>query len=150
MKKTLLFVVPALCAAAGFAAAWALKSPSGPHASGVVSLEKAEAKKEAWGELAISHTGEVYACKDVLSAHVTLNPGQWPHPEHQHAEEEFCVLVEGEGVWYLNGKEIPAKKGDVFYVAPWDLHTMKNTGTKPFVFYVAKFGAKGLPAPAKK
>jgi mannose-6-phosphate isomerase-like protein (cupin superfamily) len=149
MKKSLLLVVPALCAAAGFAAAWTLK-PSDPAASGVVSLAKAELKKEAWGELRISHTGETYNCKDVLSAHVTVNPGQWPHPEHQHAEEEFVVLVEGEGVWYLNGKEIPAKKGDVFYVAPWDMHTMKNTGTTPFVFYVAKLGGKGVPAPVKK
>ena len=41
MKKSLLFAVPALCAAAGFAAAWTLKTP-GPSASGVVSLEKAE------------------------------------------------------------------------------------------------------------
>ena len=149
MKKTLLFVVPALCAAAGFAAAWTLKSP-GPSTSGVVSLEKAVEKKTDWGGLRISHEGETYACKDVLSAHVTVNPGQWPHPEHQHAEEEFCVLVEGEGVWLLNGKEYPAKKGDVFYVAPWDMHTMKNTGTKPFVFYVAKWNGKGLAAPAKK
>ncbi|HEX7902187.1 MAG TPA: cupin domain-containing protein [Planctomycetota bacterium] len=147
MKKTLLFVVPALCAAAGFAAAWTLK---GPSASGVVSLEKAVEKKTDWGGLRISHEGETYACKDVLSAHVTVNPGQWPHPEHQHAEEEFCVLVEGEGVWLLNGKEYPAKKGDVFYVAPWDMHTMKNTGTKPFVFYVAKWNGKGVAAPEKK
>ena len=105
-----------LCAAAGFGAAWAVKP--GPNASSCVAWDKAEHKKTDWGELRISHTGEVYGGKDVLSAHVTLNPGQWPHPEHQHAEEEFCVLVEGEGVWILNGKEIPAKKGDVFYVAP--------------------------------
>ena len=149
MKKSLLFAIPVLCAAAGFAAAWSLK-PAGPATSGVVPLDKAVNKKTDWGELHISHEGETFNCKDVLSAHVTVNPGQWPHPEHQHAEEEFVVLVEGEGVWYLNGKEMPAKKGDVFYVAPWDMHTMKNTGTKPFVFYVAKFAGKGVPAPAKK
>jgi len=147
MGKLAAVVVSVLCAGAGFGAAWTLRAP---NPSGCIPWDKAEVKKTEWGELRISHTGEVYGGKDVLSAHVTLNPGQWPHPEHQHAEEEFCVLVEGEGVWILNGKEIPAKKGDVFYVAPWDMHTMKNTGKGPFTFYVVKWGAKGLPAPEKR
>ncbi len=151
MKKTMLVTAFALFAAVGFAAAWAVKPQAkGPNATGCVPWEKAEVKTEPWGGLRIAQTGETYGVKDLLSAHVTLAPGQEPHPPHQHAEEEILVLVEGEGVWILNGKETPARKGDVVYIAPWDMHGMKNTGTKPFVFYVAKWGYKGLPAPARK
>jgi mannose-6-phosphate isomerase-like protein (cupin superfamily) len=144
MKKAMVLAVPLLCAAGGFAAAWALRAPSaGPNATRCVAWDACDIKPVEWGELRTSHQGETFGVKDLLSAHATLKPGMEPHPPHQHAEEELLVLVEGEGTWILNGKEVPAKKGDVVYIAPWDMHGMKNTGTKPFVFYVAKWGYKG-------
>jgi mannose-6-phosphate isomerase-like protein (cupin superfamily) len=58
-------------------------------------------------------------------------------------------ITEGEGTWHLNGKDVPAKKGDVVYAAPWDFHGLTNTGSKPLTFFVVKWGAKGLKAPEK-
>jgi oxalate decarboxylase/phosphoglucose isomerase-like protein (cupin superfamily) len=43
-----------------------------------------------------------------------------------------------------------SSKSDIFYVGPWDMHTMKNTGSKPFVFYVVKWNGKGVQEPPKK
>ena len=63
----------------------------------------------------------------MLSGYVDLKPGQEPHPPHAHVDEEFLYLVEGSGTWFLNGKTIPAKTGDVLYTAPNDLHGIKNT-----------------------
>jgi hypothetical protein len=80
---------------------------------------------------------------------VTLKPGQAPHPPHQHAEEEFMILAEGSGIWTLDGKETPARKGDVLYAAPWTLHGLKNSGDTPLTYYMVKWSNKGVPAPAK-
>jgi hypothetical protein len=50
---------------------------------------------------------------------------------------------------HLNGKDVPAKKGDVVYAAPWDFHGLTNTGSTPLTFFVVKWGSKGLKAPEK-
>jgi hypothetical protein len=78
---------------------------------------------------------------------VTLKPGQEPHPPHRHAEEEFLILAEGTGTWHLDGKEIPARKGDVAYAAPGVMHGVKNTGDGPLTYYMVKWAGKGVKAP---
>jgi hypothetical protein len=80
---------------------------------------------------------------------VTLKPGHAPHPPHQHAEEEFMILTEGSGTWTLNDNEMPARKGDVLYAAPWALHGLKNTGDSPLTYYMVKWSNKGVPVPEK-
>ena len=55
------------------------------------------------------------------------------------------TIEEGSGVWHLDGRDIPAAKGDVIYCAPWALHGLKNTGTTPLVYFVVQFHAKGTP-----
>jgi endonuclease YncB( thermonuclease family) len=80
---------------------------------------------------------------------VTLKPGKAPHPPHQHAEEEFMILADGTGTWHLDGKEWPARKGDVVYAAPWIMHGLKNTSTGPLTYYMVKWNNKGVKAPGK-
>jgi quercetin dioxygenase-like cupin family protein len=80
---------------------------------------------------------------------VTLKPGQAPHPSHRHAEEEFMILAEGTGTWHLDGKEMPARKGDVVYAAPWIMHGLKNTSDAPLTYYMVKWNNKGVRAPEK-
>ena len=58
-------------------------------------------------------------------------------------------ITEGEGTWHLNDKDLPARKDDVVYAAPWDFHGLTNTGSKPLTFFVVKWGSKGLKAPEK-
>ncbi len=147
------FLVPVLLVGAGFGAAClvlpaASPAPAGPIPTSLWTLDRTEAKSFDWGEARLIHTAaETYGVKDCLVGHVTLKPGQTNHPPHRHGEEEFLVLVEGEGTWHLNGKDHPARKGDVVYTAPWDPHGITNTGTKPLTFFVVKWGYKGVPSP---
>ena len=54
------------------------------------------------------------------------------------------MVVEGRGTWSLNGRESPAKAGDIQYAAPWDMHGIKNTGRTPLRFVVWKWNSKGV------
>jgi quercetin dioxygenase-like cupin family protein len=123
----------------------------GPLATGVWPLDRVEVKTFDWGELRLCHMdAETHGVKNCLVGYVVLKPGKANHPPHQHAEEEFMEITEGEGTWHLNGKDHPAKKGDVVYAAPWDFHGLTNTGAKPLTFFVVKWGYKGVAAPEKK
>ena len=124
--------------------------PAGPIETAVWPLDKVESKKFDWGELRLCHmAAETYGTKDTLVGYVILNPGKENHAPHQHAEEEFMEITEGQGTWHLNGNDLPAKKGDVVYAAPWDFHGLTNTGSKPLTFFVVKWSSKGLKAPEK-
>ena len=83
----------------------------------------------AWGEFHKHFGGPTSATAEVLSGYLDLKPGQRAASAAPHVDEEFLYLVEGSGTWFLNGKTIPAKTGDVLYTAPNDLHGIKNTGT---------------------
>jgi mannose-6-phosphate isomerase-like protein (cupin superfamily) len=100
-----------------------------------------------WGTLYIYYQGETYGTKDVLTGVAVIKPGMEIHPPHQHAEEEYLMVTEGQGTWHLNGKDFSAQKGDMLYAAPWDIHGIKNTGTTPLTFVVWKWNAKGLAVP---
>ena len=114
-----------------------------PLKSGVVTAaQTVVADSGAWGEFHKHYGGPTSATADVLSGYLDLKPGQEPHPPHAHVDEEFLYLVEGSGTWFVNGKSIPAKAGDVLYTAPNDLHGIKNTGTTPLRFFVAKWRSK--------
>ena len=69
-----------------------------------------------------------------------------PQPPHQHADEEFQYVIEGEGTWSLNGKEQPLKAGDLMYTRPWDWHGIRNSGDRPLRFVVFKYRPRTTPA----
>lgn len=144
MHRTLLAVVAAFVAGFCFA-----RENAEPLKSGVITLKESKVAEAEWGRSQTAFTGETYGVKDMLTTHLVIKPGQEVHPPHQHAEEEFLLCVGGKGTWHLNGKEIEAKKGDVVYVAPWDMHGMKNTSDKDLTVFVVKWGYKGLDAPKK-
>ena len=128
-------------AAAGYAVG--LAQGSAPLKSGVLPMSKTTiADSGAWGTFHRHFAGATPATSDVLSGVLELKPGHEPHPPHTHADEEFLYLIEGSGEWFLNGKTIPAKAGDVLYPAPNDEHGIKNTGTTPLKFFVAKWRTK--------
>jgi len=102
---------------------------------------------EEWGVFVEYFSGESEGAKDILSGTATLNPGFEAHPPHRHAEEEFLMVIEGEGTWTLGDKDFPAKTGDMLYSAAWDLHGIKNTGDEPLTFVFWKWNSKGLPVP---
>jgi N-acyl-D-amino-acid deacylase len=115
----------------------------------LIRAEEAVPTRGPWGEWHRYFRGDTHGTKDMVVLAVTLKPGQAPHPPHQHAEEEFMILVEGTGTWTLDGKEMPARKGDVVYAAPWTMHGLKNTGDAPLTYYMVKWNNKGVQAPEK-
>ena len=137
----------ALTTAAGTAGAQAARSA--PKPSFITSIEDAKREDFEWGSLYTFDQGETYSATDGLAAVAVIKPGKQIHPPHQHAEEEYVIVAEGTGTWSLNGKERPAKAGDLQYAAPWDMHGITNTGTTPLRFFVWKWNGKGVP-PQKK
>ena len=120
-----------------------------PQPSAIISQQQASREDFDWGTLYTYYQGESYGTRDGLAAVAVIKPGQEIHPPHEHAEEEYLMVTEGEGTWHLNGEDRPAKAGDMQYAAPWDIHGIKNTGTVPLRFVVWKWNNKGVALPAQ-
>lgn len=112
-------------------------------------MDEAKRADHDWGSLHTYFEGESYGTRDALAAVAIIKPGQQIHPPHEHAEEEYLMVLEGSGTWHLNGKDRSAKAGDMLYAAPWDLHGIKNTGSQPLKFVVWKWNNKGVELPTK-
>jgi len=122
---------------------------AGPLKSQIVRWDDARANVADWGEMRRYFTGQTGATKNVLVAVAVVEPGKAVHKAHRHAEEEYLALVEGSGVWSLDGKEIPAKRGDILYAEPWVYHGLTNTGETPLIFIVVRYNGKGVAVPPK-
>ncbi|MBN4047265.1 cupin domain-containing protein [bacterium AH-315-P13] len=78
-------------------------------------------------------------------------------PEHKHNKtEEIAYFLSGKGIaiTYENGKRIetPVKEGYVWYTAPGEYHSFKNTGNEPLklVFAIIPNDKDGLLSFFKK
>ncbi len=114
----------------------------------VLTVGTAKTTPEEWGTFVEYFAGETAGVSDLLSGTATINPGLEIHPPHRHAEEEFLMVIEGQGEWTVGEEVFPANKGDMIYAAAWDLHGIKNTGEEPLTFVFWKWNSKGLPVPA--
>lgn len=143
----------AAIAAVSFAAGtlWAQKPEKPPLESRIYSARDARTSKGEWGEIRIytEDATPTFGTDSLLTASLTFLPGKQLQPPHQHPDEEFQYVVEGEGTWSLNGREQPLHAGDLMYTKPWDWHGIRNSGDQPLKFFVFKFRARGVPAPAK-
>ena len=120
-----------------------------PLKSGIVSFDDAPAHQADWGEMRRYFTGETAGTKDVLTAVAIVKPGKAVHRAHRHAQEEYLILVEGSGTWSLDGKESPAKRGDILYTEPWVYHGLTNTSSEQLIFVVVRFNSKGVTIPPR-
>ncbi|HEY8548413.1 MAG TPA: cupin domain-containing protein [Vicinamibacterales bacterium] len=85
------------------------------------------------------------ATLDELEYHITtLNPGQSPHPPHQHANEEVIVVKEGTVEAYVNGAWTPVTTGSLIFFASNQPHTVRNTGTAPATYHVINWASPGM------
>lgn len=139
----------ALAGLAAFAVSWAgalaLAGSEPPKIeTGIKSIGDARLVEGDWGQFFIHFEGETYGTTDNFAGIATVKPGESVHPAHRHAEEEYLAILEGSGVWRLDGKEYPAKQGDVLFVEPWVWHGLVNTGDTPLTFFVVKWNAKGV------
>ena len=137
--------------ALGFAAGALVSAPRyDVQPSTILSQQQAKRQDFDWGTLYTYYEGESYGTKDGLAAVAVIKPGREIHPPHEHAEEEYLMVLEGEGTWFLNGRKQPARAGDMQYAAPWDVHGVSNTGKTPLTFVVWKWNNKGVPLPLKQ
>jgi quercetin dioxygenase-like cupin family protein len=75
-----------------------------------------------------------------FECHVTtLQAGEAPHATHNHPDEEFILIKEGELEISLNGKAQRAGPGSIVFVAPNDEHGWRNVGTTAATYYVIRF-----------
>lgn len=123
--------------------------PAQPLRSQIVRQDEARITKGDWGQMYRYFAGESVVTRNALVAVAVVQPGKAVHRAHRHAQEEYLLLVEGSGVWSLEGKETPAKAGDVLYAAPWVYHGLTNTGTQPLKFAVVRYDSKGIEPPAR-
>ena len=119
----------------------------GPLKSQVVRWDEAPSHQAEWGEMRRYFQGQTFGTKDMLTAVAVVAPGKAVHRAHRHAQEEYLVVVEGSGTWHLDGKELPAQRGDALYVQPWVYHGLTNTGDEPLIFLVVRYNAKGVDVP---
>ena len=127
------------------AAAAATRPPNATPPSAIRAEREAKREDADWGTLYTYYEGESHGTRDALAAVAVIKPGREIHPPHRHAEEEYLMVMEGRGTWHLNGREQPARPGDMQYAAPWDVHGVKNTGRTPLRFVVWKWNSKGVP-----
>jgi mannose-6-phosphate isomerase-like protein (cupin superfamily) len=117
----------------------------------IIPQSGAKQEQFGWGKFYTYFDGGSFSAKHDLAAVAVIDPGKEIHPAHRHADEEYLMVVSGEGMWTLKGETKPAHAGDMLYAAPWDLHGITNTGKTPLTFLVWKWSSKGvdpLPAPA--
>ena len=118
-----------------------------PSKSQILRWDDAKSNQADWGEMRRYFTGHTSATKDVLVAVAVVQPGKAVHKAHRHAEEEYLALIEGTGTWTLDGKESPARRGDILYTEPWVYHGVTNTGDAPLIFLVVRYNGKGVQPP---
>ena len=124
-----------------------VKASDGPIVTGLVRRDDAVPTTGPWGEWRRYFKGETHGLTGMALLVVTLKPGEAPHPPHRHADEEFMILTEGTGTWFIDGREIPGRKGDTAYVAPWSMHGLKNSGDTPLTYYMIRWSNKGMRSP---
>ena len=88
------------------------------------------------------------ATLDQLECHVTtINPGEAPHPPHQHAEEELIIIKDGTIEAMQNGAMKRAGPGSIIFEASNDLHGLRNVGQTPATYFVIKWFPPGTLKP---
>lgn len=131
------------------AAAQATRPTPTVNSTRVIRWDEADVHRADWGEMRFHFRGETGGTKDVLTATAVVQPGKAVHRAHRHAEEEYLLVTEGEGTWSVDGKALPARKGDCLYVEPWVFHGLTNTGSEPLTFVVVRYNPKGVPIPPR-
>ena len=101
--------------------------------------DQAQITHEPFGDLAIYFTGPTDQVQSMTAGSLRLKGGMSPHPPHQHPEEEFMVITEGEGELSVDGKVTKVGPGSMMYCAGETLHGIVNTGKKPLLFYFYKW-----------
>jgi mannose-6-phosphate isomerase-like protein (cupin superfamily) len=105
----------------------------------VYTIEESKTTHAAFGDTSVYFEGKTGQLRDMTAGSLVLQPGQEPHPPHQHPEEEFLLIGEGTGEILVNGKTVQVGPGSMMYSESNHLHGIKNTGSVPMRFYFFKW-----------
>lgn len=83
------------------------------------------------------------AALGVLETHVTtILPGNEPHAPHRHANEELIILLSGTLAVTVEQSTDTIGPGSSVFLAPDDLHGLRNVGDEPASYYVIQMRAR--------
>lgn len=72
-----------------------------------------------------------------FECHVTtLNPGEMPHPAHQHGHEELMIIKEGTLEAVQNGATNRVEAGGIIFEASNEVHGLRNIGSNQATYFV--------------
>jgi quercetin dioxygenase-like cupin family protein len=107
-----------------------------------------------WADLKVTPTrqGERRAVFDAptptlaqFECHITtLNPGESPHPPHQHADEELMIIKEGTVEALQDGRTNLVTTGGIIFEASHEVHGLRNVGTNRATYFVLRFSPHDL------
>ncbi|MGH9723356.1 MAG: cupin domain-containing protein, partial [Bryobacteraceae bacterium] len=96
---------------------FAALAPAAKLPNDTLAAEKAKLTKEPFGDLRIYFDGATDQIRSMTAGSLLLKPGMTPHAPHQHPEEEFMVITEGNGEISLDGKITKVAPGSMMYCA---------------------------------
>jgi quercetin dioxygenase-like cupin family protein len=70
----------------------------------------------------------------------TLQPGQMPHPAHNHVHEEMIMIQTGTLEVTISDRATTIGPGSVAYVMSNEKHAWKNVGDTPSTYFVLAIG----------
>jgi quercetin dioxygenase-like cupin family protein len=80
------------------------------------------------------------ATLDEFVVHMSiLNPGQSPHPPHQHPDEEMILIKEGTMEITVNDNVQRVGAGSVVFIAANDVHGWRNVGEGRAIYWVLRW-----------
>jgi quercetin dioxygenase-like cupin family protein len=142
-----LIVAAAVLVAAAAVVAWAQSSAQPVMHASVFSWASFKAEPTKAGSRRECFDART-ATLDRLECHVTtLNPGEAPHPAHQHPEEEVVIVKEGVLEAMQNGQTNRVEAGGIIFQASNEIHGLRNPGTNQAVYYVIKIYPHDLVKP---
>ncbi len=104
-----------------------------------LNLSDLNMRHERFGDVRMYFEG----CTDLLewmtAGGLVLEPGQSPHPPHQHPEEELILVAEGTGEISVGDGVKQVGPGAMMYCAGNKMHGIRNTGSTPMLFYFYKW-----------
>lgn len=65
-------------------------------------------------------------------------PGKATHPPHQHEEDEFFLVLEGQAEFFLDGKTRVVAPYTTLYCPPFSMHGIRNVGEVELKYLVIK------------
>lgn len=89
-------------------------------------------QKTEWGHINWIHTQNAENPKQSFSVGITfVHPGKSLQNHVHYGIDQFLYILDGQGIYIINGVEKPFRKGMFFYLEADTAHETKNTGTVP-------------------